>query len=114
MMRNPDMKYRFIDRPDLAVSQLYMESACHCARAYDNQLRDYLDQYATYGNFPNDAKYRLRNIANTVTLRARAAHSHKPSRVRRSTIDRLGQEIATRDGSGNMYGPRPIQSNKES
>lgn len=108
--------FRFLDRPDLARAQDKFESACHCSRAYDAKLAEYLAQYGAHGpdvsgagrdHFPEDAKDHLRRIAHAVSRMSDEGFAARPSRVRQSTMRRLAAEVATRDGSG-FYGPQPL------
>lgn len=109
--------YRFINRPDLAISQSEMESACHCSRAYSAQFQVYLAAYGDHGadvsgcgrdHFPIEAKDHMRRIAAAVSYHSQRAYAARPARVRHATILRLGQEIATRDGTG-FYGPQALR-----
>lgn len=112
------MKNRFLNRTDLEIPQSELEAACHCSRAYTAKFREYLAQYGDYGadvsgagrdHFPSEAKDHLRRIAQAVTYHRQRAYLFRPSRIHNSTIARLGQEVATRDGSG-FYGPQPLDN----
>lgn len=114
------MKFRVIGRADLAKSQIEFESACHCSRAYNAKFSEYLAQFGDIGpdvsgagraHFPDEAKDHLRRIAKAVAHHCANASLARPSRVHRSTIIRLGQEIATRDGVG-FYGPAALFEGK--
>lgn len=110
------MKYRFLNRPDLAKAQSEFESACHCSRAYCAKLAEYLAEYGDHGatisgagrdHFPSDVKDHLRRIARAVGHHSDLARAARPARVHMATINRLAREVATRDGSG-FYGPQPL------
>lgn len=109
-------KFRFLDDPRFSAAQSEFESACHCARSYDQQAAAYLAQYGAHGpdisgacrdHFPDDAKDHLRRLARAVTYHSERGHNARPKGARAASVARLAREVATRDGGG-FYGPQPL------
>lgn len=104
-----------LNNPKFAVAQSEFESACHCSRAYDSLLRDYLAQYGNHGpavsgagrdHFPADVKDHLRRVARAVSYHSDRGYAARPRYVRQATMRKLASAVARRDGSG-FYGPQP-------
>lgn len=91
--------------------------ACGASRRHSELAAQYLKEYGDHGSlisgcvrdhFPDDEKNTLRLLAFLVTEYSDAAYAARPARVRHSTIRKLGQLVATRDGAG-FYGPQPLR-----
>jgi hypothetical protein len=93
----------------------HYERACRASRLHDSEAKRALSNYGSHGaqisgcvrdHFPPGVKNRLRYLARIVGQEMDDARSARPYRVRLSTVIRIGQLIAKRDGVG-FYGPRP-------
>lgn len=100
-----------------AVVRRRFESACAASREHASKSAAALADYGAHGplisgcvrsHFPEGVKEELRALARKVTEESEAAWLARPPRVRESTIRKIGQAIATRDGSG-RYGPQPAR-----
>ncbi len=107
---------KLLNNPKLRTSQINFELACDASRRHSAAAAEALAKYGDHGaqisgcvrdHFPEDVKNELRNWARSVSVLSDAAYAARPARVRTATIRRLGQEVATRDGSG-FYGPQPL------
>ena len=107
-----------IGNPKFHLSQTYFELACQSSRTHDLEAREALAKYGDHGpqisgcvreHFPDGVKRDLRFWSREVSRFSDLAYKHRPRRTRSTTIRRLGQEVATRDGAG-FYGPQPIQT----
>ncbi len=107
---------KLLNTPKLRASQICFEAACKASRDHSALAADAFTKYGDHGaqisgcvrdHFPEDVKNALRKLASLVTLNSQSAYDMRPARVRTATIRRLGQEVATRDGSG-FYGPQPL------
>ena len=94
------------------------ELACFYSRAHSDLAQSALDTWGDHGplisgcvrdHFPAPVKETLRNLARAVTHYSDSAYQARPKGARRETIRRIGQLIATRDGSG-RYGPQPARA----
>lgn len=114
------IKFRFIDRPDLAKCQSEFESACHFSRHYSRLFRESLAEFGDHGadisgagrdHFPEERKDHLRRLAKGVSHHSDLAFAARPKRIRNATLVRLWREIATRDGTG-FYGVAPMRESE--
>lgn len=110
------MKNRvLLARPDLALSAEWFADACKASRQHNELAAWALKVYGDHGpqvsgylrdHFPQEAKAKLRALADHVSFCSDGAYDMRPKRVRMSTIRALGSAVAARDGSG-FYGPQP-------
>jgi len=105
----------YLNDPRFAHAVSEFESACHCSRAWDAKLKEYLEIYGNIGvaisgagreHFPDDVKDHMRRIAKAVTHHSDLGHAARPYRVHTSTMIKVARAVASRDGSG-FYGPQP-------
>ncbi len=103
-----------LGNPKFLAAQAYFEAACHASRTHSNLAADALATHGAHGaqisgcvrdHFPAPVKDQLRYWAHEVTRLCELARANRPRCVRASTMRRLGQEVATRDGAG-FYGPQ--------
>lgn len=114
------IKFRFIDRPDLAKAQSEFESACYFSRHHAKLMTDSLVEFGYHGpdvsaigrdHFPAERKDHLRRLARGVGYHSVRAFAARPKRIRKATLIRLWREIATRDGTG-FYGVAPLRESE--
>lgn len=94
------------------------ELACFYSRAHSELAQSALDTWGDHGplisgcvrdHFPAQVKDTLRDLARAVSLYSDSAYQARPKGARHETIRRIGQLVATRDGSG-RYGPQPARA----
>lgn len=104
-----------MSRPDLSIPAALFAMACAASREHSRLAMHAMDTYGDHGplisgcvrdHFPERVQEALRTLARTVGAYSDAAYAARPPRVRMTTMRRLAQDIATRDGSG-FYGPQP-------
>jgi hypothetical protein len=104
-----------LERPDLAPARDAFARQCGASRAHSALAQQALRDYGSHGpdisgcvreHFPEQVKETLRRLAREAS--SREAYELRPPRVRMSTMRKLGQAVATRDGSG-FYGPQPVR-----
>lgn len=103
--------------PKFSKTVRHFELACQASRLHSElaaiAFRDFGDHGAQISgcvreHFPENVKEQLRFLAREVTTQSVDAMLARPTRVHRSTINRIGRLVATRDGSG-FYGPQPYR-----
>jgi hypothetical protein len=91
--------------------------ACRFSREHVTLAAEACETYGGHGtpvsgcvrsHFPDDMKNRLRLLAIQSAEASGRGFAARPARVRTSTMRRIAQLVATRDGSG-FYGPQPIR-----
>lgn len=106
-----------INQPKFEAARICFEAACEASRKHSALAAEALATYGNHGpqisgcvrdHFPDTVKDELRHLAAAVTRRSDMAYQNRPKHVRVATIRKLGQEVATRDGSG-FYGPQPTR-----
>jgi len=104
-----------LDNPKFTNSQTFFVLACSASRMHKAKAAVALDAYGDHGalisgcvrdHFPAEVKDALRFWSQEVTRLSDLAYANAPKYSRLATIRRLGQAVATRDGSG-FYGPQP-------
>ncbi|MBZ9706087.1 hypothetical protein LB543_05055 [Mesorhizobium sp. ESP7-2] len=107
-----------LNDPRFIGSKAFFELACAASRAHSALAAESLAAFGDHGaqisgcvrdHFPENVKNELRYWAREVSRLSDLAHKNRPTRTHRSTIIRLGREVATRNGSG-FYGPQPIRA----
>lgn len=100
-------------REDLKPAAALFAKACRASRLHIALAGRAGDRYGWHGSlvsgvmrshFPETVKIRLRKLARAAGDYSDAARQAAPPRVRLSTMNRLAEYIAARDGSG-RYGP---------
>lgn len=106
-----------IDNPKLAIPRAWFELTCAASKTHSRYAALAFALHGDHGplisgcvrdHFPPDVKDALRQLAREVTELSGRAWAARPPRIRLTTMRRLGQEVATRDGSG-YYGPQPLR-----
>lgn len=107
----------FLTDAKFATVVRHFELACQASRLHSSQAQRAFANYGDHGaqisgcvrdHFPETVKDELRALARKVTEESVSAMLARPARVHRSTINRIGRLVATRDGSG-FYGPQPYR-----
>lgn len=112
------MAFNPYNNPRYSPAIRQFELACFYSRAHSELAESACDTWGGHGplisgcvrdHFPAQVKETLRQLAQAVTRHSESAYAERPKGARHETIRRIGQLIATRDGSG-RYGPQPARA----
>ena len=108
--------YKYLGRAELADAEHYFTVACAASRKHRDVQNAANEKYGTRGplisaigqdHFPEEIKDELRSLAREVSDMMEKARNARPKGIRMETINRVGREVAHRDGKG-FYGPSAI------
>lgn len=103
-----------LHRADLRKAAELFSEACRQSRLHSEHAQKSLAEYGGHGadisgcvrdHFPEVTKNTLRSYARNVSILSDAAYAARPKGVHISTMRKLAQQVAARDGSG-FYGPQ--------